>query len=125
MIKRILIVDDEPLILTNMSDALHSVCGFLGEITTVENGRDAIKAVTESSYNMCFLDVNLPDLNGLDVMKEIYVRSPETCIVIMSGASVTDDMKNAIDEFSALYTEKPFDLQQIKAFLNQAQQCCE
>ncbi len=118
MIKRILIVDDEPLILTNMTEALHSFCGFQGEITTVENGRDAIKAVTDNTYNICFLDINLPDLNGLDVMKEIYARSPGINIVIMTGSTVTDDMQRAIDEFAVLFTSKPFDLCQIEAFVN-------
>ena len=118
MKKRILIVDDEPLILSQMSKAIYTICGFHGEIKLVENGEDAIKEIRRFFYNICFLDIGLPDINGLDVMKMINEISPDTRIAIMTGSYVTDDVQRTIDEGASLFLEKPFDFHQIKAFIN-------
>lgn len=118
MAKRILIVDDEPLILLQMSKALYDFCDFQGEIKTVDNGKDAMKEINRCLYNICFLDVNLPDLDGLDAMKEIVKMSPETYIVIMTGTIITDEMRKTIDEYASMLAVKPFDLFQIKAFVS-------
>ena len=118
MKKRILIVDDEPLILSQMSKALYAICGFNGEIKLVGNGEDAIKEIRSFFYNICFLDIGLPDMNGLDVMKKINEISSDTRIAIMTGSYVTEDMQRTIDEGASLFLEKPFDFQQIKAFVN-------
>ncbi len=114
---RILIIDDEPFILSQMSAALYNVCDFRGEVKTVENGKDAIKEIGHYFYNICFLDINLPDINGLDVMKKINEKSPETKIVIMTASLVTTDMKKTIEKEASLFIEKPFDIYQIKAFV--------
>ena len=118
MKKRILIVDDEPLILSQMSKALNTICGFRGEIKIVDNGEDAIKEIRRFFYNICFLDIGLPDMNGLDVMKEINKISSDTSIAIMTGSYVSEDMQRTIDEGASLFLEKPFDFRQIKAFMN-------
>jgi DNA-binding NtrC family response regulator len=118
MKKRILIVDDEPLILSQMSKALNVICGFHGEIMTAENGEDAIKEIDCCFYNICFLDIRLPDMNGLDVMKEIKKMSPDTGIAIMTGSYITADMQRTIDEGASLFLEKPFDFSRIKVFMN-------
>lgn len=118
MKKRILIVDDEPLILSQMSRALHAICAFHGEIKIVGNGEDAIEEIRRLFFNICFLDIGLPDMNGLDVMKKINEISSDTRIAIMTGSYVTEDMQRTIDEGASLFLEKPFDFQQIKAFMN-------
>ncbi len=118
MKKRILIVDDEPLILSQMSKSLYRTCDFHGEIKTVENGEDAIREITGRFYNICFLDIRLPDMNGLDVMKKMNELSPKTRIVIVTGSYITEDMQKTIDEGASLFLKKPFDFHQIKAFMN-------
>ncbi len=120
MKKRILIVDDEPLILSQMSKALYAICDFRGEIITAANGEDAIEEIDCSFYNICFLDINLPDMSGLDVMKKIKKLSPDTGIAIMTGSYITDEMQRTIDEGASLFLEKPFDFTRIKVFINKA-----
>jgi len=132
-IKKILIVDDDPLILEGFSNALHKVCNFQGEIKTAENGKDAIDEISLCSYDICFLDINLPDLNGLDVMKKIKEISPDTSVAIVSGDIIDDNKKRKIEERASLFIPKPIDLSQIKAFVEQElegrdfygeQKCC-
>lgn len=117
MKQRILIVDDEPFILSQMSRGLYHICGFRGEIETVENGSDAIKAITCCFYNICFLDIGLPDINGLEVMKKISELSPDTVIVIMSGSYITGEMQEAIDKYGMMFLEKPFEFAQIQEIM--------
>lgn len=119
-IKRILIVDDEPLILEGLSKAIHKLCNFQGEIKTVETGKDAINEISSCFYDICFLDIKLPDLSGLDVMKKINEISPETSVAIITALVINDDMKKTIEESASLFIEKPIDLSQIKTFVKQA-----
>ncbi len=118
--KRILIVDDETLILSQMSEALYICCDFKGEIQTVESGNDAISEISRCLYHICFLDINLPDMDGLEVMKRINVISPETSIVIMTGSFINDEMKMEIDAGASLFAEKPLDFCKIESFMKQA-----
>ena len=117
--KRILIVDDETLILSQMSEALYICCDFKGEINTVENGNDAIKEISRWFYHICFLDINLPDMDGLEVMKGIKAISPETSIVIMTGSFITDEMKKEIDDGASLFSDKPLDFCKIQSFMKE------
>jgi YesN/AraC family two-component response regulator len=118
MTKKILIIDDEPTILSGLSKAIYKFCDFQGVVKTVENSRKALREITHCFYDICFLDINLPDFNGIDVMKKIKELSPETRVVIMTAQSITDDMKRAIDELASLFITKPFNLSQIKVFVN-------
>ncbi|MEW6599543.1 MAG: response regulator [Nitrospirota bacterium] len=101
MTKKILIVDDELAILTGLSKALRELCGFPGEIRTVVNGREAVYEARSCFYDICFLDIKLPDINGLDVMRDIHYVSPETSIMLMSASHVRDDLKQIIEKGEA------------------------
>ena len=70
-------------------------------------------------YDLCFLDVNLPDMNGLDIMKVIKKSSPATKIIIMTGGVVDEpEMLQSIQANANLLLPKPFDLDRIKLFVD-------
>jgi DNA-binding NtrC family response regulator len=117
--KKILLVDDDPFFLHSLSQAIHKLFGFKGEVKEVGNGEDAIKEATSCFYNLCFLDINLPDMNGLDVMKKINTLSPETKVAIMTASYLTEEIKETIKENAFLFIEKPPDLNQVKSFVNE------
>jgi DNA-binding NarL/FixJ family response regulator len=120
MRKRILIVDDHPLNLIGLSRALKVLCKFNGVVRTVDNGSEAIQEFCLHFYHICFLDIKLPDMSGLDVMKKIHEISPETDIVIISACSLYADMQKAIEEKASIYFPKPYDIVEIDLFLKQA-----
>ncbi len=117
--KRILIVDDETLILSQLSNALRIFCDFQGEVKTVKSGREAVREISHCFCDICFLDINLPDLNGLEVMKKINELSPVTKIAIMTASLINNDMMKTIKDGASLLIEKPFDLSRIKTFVKQ------
>lgn len=117
--KKILIVDDEPTILSGLSKAIYNFCDFDGEVKTVGNGKDAINEIGLCHYDICFLDLKLPDIHGLDVMKKINEISPETKIAIMTACIIDDDMEKKIKEGSSIFLPKPVNLSTFKAFIKQ------
>lgn len=113
MQKRILIIDDEPLIRTALSAA------FREEdisVIAVSCGSDALTEIDRNTFDLCFIDIHLPDMNGLNIMKTVKTVSPGTKIVIMTGSEVDDEMLKFIREYADLLMAKPFDLDRIKTF---------
>jgi DNA-binding NtrC family response regulator len=108
-VKRILIVDDEPLILSGLSKALKGIA----VVETADTGEQATARVRACSYDVCFLDVVLPDVSGLEVMQQIKKMSPNTEVVIMT-AFATDTMREEIRKEAYRFMEKPLHLSQIK-----------
>jgi DNA-binding response OmpR family regulator len=114
--KRILIVDDESLIGYTLSAALRRDDTY---IKAVECGKDALSEISHIFYHLCFLDVKLPDISGLDLMKDIKKSSPDTVIIIMTGGLVYDPVQlRLIQENANLLISKPFDLDRIKMFVD-------
>ncbi|GAB4388374.1 MAG: hypothetical protein Kow0025_07250 [Thermodesulfovibrionales bacterium] len=113
---KILVVDDEPLILYAISKALHDSA----EVKTVATAEEALEEISSDRYDLCFLDIFLPGLNGLDAMKRINEISPHTKVAIMTASHLDDDMKQAIRKSAFQFISKPFTLVQIKEVARQA-----
>lgn len=114
--KRILIVDDENLIGYCLYASLRRDDTY---VKTVDCGKDALCEINHIFYNLCFIDVNLPDMNGLEIMKIIKRSSPDTKIIIMTGGVVDEpEMLQSIRANANLLIPKPFDLHRIKLFVD-------
>lgn len=116
--KRILIVDDEPAILSGLSKAITKLCGFNGEIITVNNGKKAMRAINEHRIDMCFLDINLPDYNGVDLMEMIKESRPRIKFVIMTAANATSTLMKRIERTASFFIAKPIDLELLIPIIN-------
>ena len=114
-IKKILVADDENLILYSLSSKLQNDKTV---VKTVKNGTEALREIASHIYDVCFLDIHLPDLNGLDIMKTIKQVSPATKIIIMTGSDLDDTTMRFIQENASLFLSKPFDLDMVKESLD-------
>jgi CheY-like chemotaxis protein len=114
-LKKFLVVDDEDLIRHSLTSAFH---GKDTEITSAANGEDALKAINERHFNLCFLDMNLPDMNGLEIMRLLRDVSPQTRIIMMTGSEITDVILKAVRENAHCLLSKPFELEQVKSLVN-------
>jgi two-component system response regulator (stage 0 sporulation protein F) len=114
--KKLLIVDDEILILRVLSKAFCKD-GEL-DVITASNGESALKAISANRIDLCLLDVHLPDMNGLEIMKQIRKVAPETRIVIITGSDVTDSMMKYIRENAHSMMSKPFELDEIRLLVS-------
>lgn len=103
--KRILIVDDEPLILDILGEHFRS--DF--EVETVVNGREALAAVIRVRPDLVLLDINMPRMNGVQVLKDIK-RIDQTIPVLMVTANEQVALAAEALTCGAFgYVPKPFD----------------
>ena len=113
----LLVVDDDSLI----------CWGFEKEFTplgittrVVERGADALSELRKQTYDTVFLDLRLPDANGLDLLPEIAKIAPETKVVVMSGNANEMNRQLAFAGGAVKFLEKPFDLSEVHAILKDA-----
>lgn len=115
---RILLVDDENLILYSLSAALRHD-GL--QVTTVTNGKDALSEIRRLPFDICFLDINLPDANGFDLMKIIREMSPPTRIILMTAFDLDDEQMSYLRRNDGHYLPKPFDLDEVRSLVKSIQ----
>jgi len=113
---RILVVDDEPLILMYISRFLKKIA----LVKTVSTAEEALDAIKEQHYDLCFLDVMLPGMTGLEAMKIITELSPNTKVAIMTGTLLNEAMKEQVDNYAYTFIEKPFGLSDIEGVVERA-----
>lgn len=109
--KKILIADNDILILYSLSKVLKN---SHVDVKTVQNSKEAIDEISACFYDLCFLDLYLPLINGLDVMIKAKELSPETKIIAMSSSDISADMQKEIKISARRFLPKPFDLHDIK-----------
>ncbi|HPY37726.1 MAG TPA: response regulator transcription factor [Clostridia bacterium] len=108
---RILLVDDEPLILKGLRFSLQQE-GY--EIDQAADGEEALKKIRENAYDLVLLDVMLPKLSGIEVCQQ--VRETSDVPIIMLTAKGEDMDKILGLEFGADdYMTKPFNILEVKA----------
>ncbi|MGB5883694.1 MAG: response regulator [Desulfobulbales bacterium] len=113
---QILVVDDNPLILMSVSRFLKKIA----LVKTVSTAEEALDAIKEQHYDLCFLDVMLPGMTGLDAMKIITELSPNTKVAIMTGTLLNEAMKEQVDNYAYTFIEKPFGLSDIEGVVERA-----
>ncbi len=117
---KILLVEDAPLVLL----AHHELMESLGcEVETAVNGQEAIEQLTHKDFDLVFLDMGLPDLSGLDVVK-LMRQSPRhqhTPVVALTGYTRHEDQQAFLAAGVNQIVVKPVNLHQIQTVL---QACC-
>lgn len=88
------------------------------EVVAVPTGTEALLEISNTLFDLCCLDINLPDMSGMDIMRRIKEIAPTTKIIIMTGADVTPPMLRDIQKHCALLLSKPFDLFKVKTFVD-------
>ena len=103
----ILIVDDEALTLKTIGRALRSE-GY--EVLTVGSGEEALKVIAEDKPDLALLDVVLPGINGIEVLRQAKKISPAMIVVMMSAYHMVDRAVEAMKLGAYDYLIKPFHL---------------
>ncbi len=109
---KILIIEDEPQMLENMSKNLEAE-GFLVESAT--NYVQATNRIGVYEYDCILLDINLPDGNGLELLKIIKKKGLEDGVIIVSARDSLDDKLQGLDLGADDYLPKPFHMAELRA----------
>jgi DNA-binding NtrC family response regulator len=112
----VLVVDDEPHVL-KLVERFAEKRGF--HVVTRDNGRDALRDIRKLAIELAMLDLRLPDVGGLDILKAIREASPECQVILMTGEATVDTAIEAIKLGAADYVSKPLDLEWFGRLLEQ------
>jgi two-component system alkaline phosphatase synthesis response regulator PhoP len=105
--KKILLVEDDPQIADLLNLYLHS---SQYTVTSCDKGKDAVARISgaDVDYNLIILDIMLPDVNGIQVCKEIRDQHCTTPIMMLSSISEESDKVLALELGADDYVTKPF-----------------
>jgi two-component system nitrogen regulation response regulator GlnG len=108
---RIAVIDDEPDIRLVITDALtadgHEVLAF-------GDGESGLAAILETSFDIAFIDINLPGIDGFDVLAKIVEKETDVAVVIITGRATVANAIEATRAGAYEYVTKPFDLDKIR-----------
>lgn len=107
----VLVVDDDPAILRTMVINLRARDY---DVETAGDGRSALQIVDERMPDVIILDLGLPDLDGVAVLKRLRAQW-SVPVVVLSARHGSDDKVEALDEGADDYVTKPFDMEELLA----------
>lgn len=110
MKKKILIVDDEPA-LCEAASAFLTDHGY--EVSYAMDGREGINAIEKQRPELLLLDINMPNMNGLEVLQELTERFPHLIVVVISGFLDKTTTANVIQFGAAACVDKPFKMEEL------------
>ena len=106
----ILVVDDDQGIL----DSFDAMLGDDYPVTMVSSGHQAVELLREHSPQLLFLDIKMPGMNGMDLLKWIHDRAMATKVVIVT-ALPQDDYEQMARKFGVYrYLRKPLDVDEVE-----------
>ena len=121
-IKRILVADDEESIRWVLSKALKKQ-GF--SVDLAEDGNEAKKLARQNHYDLAVLDIKMPGIQGLDLLKQFRVEHPDTLVIIMTAEATMEHAVTAMKNGAYDYLTKPFDLAALDAIILKATKAAE
>ncbi|HMK49218.1 MAG TPA: HD domain-containing phosphohydrolase [Thermodesulfovibrionales bacterium] len=107
----VLIVDDDPMIRDALAEILSSVGGYKTEVAV--NGSDGISKIKERRYDMIFTDLTMPQVNGIDLLKETRKIDADIPVVVITGFSTIENAVAAMKEGAYDFITKPFKIDKV------------
>lgn len=109
---RVLLVEDEETILDGL-DALFSSQGFV--TTCAADGASALETLGVSTFDLVILDLMLPKLDGLSVLRRVRAQGDDTPVLILTAKGREDDVVEGLEAGADDYVTKPFGVRELVA----------
>jgi len=111
----ILVVDDEEVIRDLCVRALANY-----RVAEAENGQVALDLLDSESFDLLLVDVMMPLINGLDLLKQVKDRDPDQLVIVMTGYADKDIILRALKADADDFIQKPLNLLQLKSAVDKA-----
>jgi two-component system, OmpR family, copper resistance phosphate regulon response regulator CusR len=111
---KLLVVEDEPKVASFLKQGLEEQDH---EITLCNDGKNAIKLAQENQYDVIILDIMIPQMDGLEVAKELRREGNKTPILMLTALGSTDEKVLGLDAGADDYLVKPFEFKELLARL--------
>ena len=109
---RLLVVEDEHSLREDIARKLR-LSGY--EVDACADGEAALEALAAERYDLVLLDLNLPKVDGMQVLRSLRQHDLETCVLILSARSEISDKVEGLDAGANDYLAKPFHLAELEA----------
>ena len=111
--RRLLVVDDEPLILEVLTEHFKSDY----DVETALNGADALGAILRARPDVVMLDINMPRMNGVQVLKDIKQIDDSIAVIMVTANEQVSMAAEALRNGAFGYVPKPFDFRYLDHML--------
>ncbi len=112
--RKVLLVEDDPVTRWMVRNALKDECEF----ATAQCGNKAFSMYSSFEPDVVFLDINLPDKNGYEILEWIMRNDPGACVVMFSSNSGLDNIAHALEDGASGFIAKPFLKENLLHYIN-------
>jgi DNA-binding NtrC family response regulator len=119
---RIAVIDDEPIVCKRLKQLFQKQDI---EIETFGAGRPALQRMAENPFNLVLSDIRLPDLDGMEILRQIKENHPLTEVILITGYATLDHAVEAVKKGAFYYLAKPFTPNQVQAIVERALERCQ
>lgn len=114
---KVLVVDDDKVLQSSVKEALefHHFA-----VDVADNGKEALSAVYKEKYDLVVMDVNMPEMDGIQALTEIKKYDPSIIVIILTAYSNVGDAVKVVKEGAYNYLEKPITSDNLVALIKRA-----
>ncbi len=117
MPKKVLLVDDEEEFLEVMAERMRARDM---EVTTSTSATEALAMIASESYDAVIMDFMMPEIDGIQAIKDIKGKKPETQIILLTGHATVQKSVEAMKAGAMDFVEKPADIDALSEKIKQA-----
>ena len=117
MSEKVLLVDDEEDFLEAMAERMRARDM---EVTTASSAEEAFKKMESETFDAIVLDFQMPEMDGMEALKSIKAKRPESQIILLTGFATVEKGVQAMKEGAADFMEKPADLEVLSQKIKEA-----
>lgn len=107
---KILYAEDDKEVQSNTAMILDEL---FGEVVTADDGKEALSIYKRSDFDIILTDINMPHMNGIELIKNIIIQNPEQIIIVISAHNETEYFIDGIQQGIYGYILKPIDYDQL------------
>ena len=114
---KVLVIEDDEVLRQLLIDVL-SDQGY--EVEAAETGEEGLRAMEQDVFDIVLLDINLPGMDGMDVLRLVPARQPDAQVVMMTAFGTVDTAVEAMKQGAFDYINKPFSTDELLLTINRA-----
>ena len=110
---RVLIIEDEQRLAENIKLVLEQETGY--GVDTCDNGRDGLQMALTGQYDLILLDLMLPEMDGLEILRTLRARRVKTPVLVLTARRTREEIVQGLNLGCDDYLAKPFDIKELVA----------
>ncbi len=119
---KILLLEDDELFSSSLIDYLEEFEGYI--VTHAKNSNELLSLTYENRYDLYILDINLPDINGLDLLGELRTANDNTPAIFLTSYKDKETLKNGFLKGADDFMTKPCDMDELILRINSLMKRC-